>query len=48
LSDKRETLTGKKTFTFFLGKQLAIIFSAISLCSASNFLAEQVAGHFAP
>jgi hypothetical protein len=27
--DKRGTLIGKTTFTFFLGKQLAIIFSAI-------------------
>ena len=48
LPDKRETLAGKTTLTFFFGKQLAIIFSAIFLCSASNFLAEQVAGHFAP
>jgi hypothetical protein len=48
LPDKRGTLTGKIILTFFLGKQLVIIFSAIFLCSASNFLAEQVAGHFAP
>jgi hypothetical protein len=40
-------LAGKITFIFLFGKQLAIIFSAIFLCSASSFLAEQVAGHFA-
>lgn len=48
LFDKRGILIGQITFTFFLGKQLAIIFSAIFLCSISNFLAEQVAEQIAP
>jgi len=48
LPDKRGTLAGKTTFTFFLGKQSAIIFSAIFLCLVSNFRAGQLARHFAP
>jgi len=48
LLDKRGVLVRKITLTFFFGKQLAIIFSAIFLCSVSNFLAGQVTGHFAP
>jgi hypothetical protein len=46
--DKRGTLEGKTTFTFFFEKQLAVIFSAIFLCSFSNFQAEQVSEQFAP
>src|ERR1044072_1411397 len=48
LLDKRGVLVRKITLTFFLGKQLAIIFSVAFLCSASNFLAKQVAEHLAP
>src|SRR5207247_1109645 len=48
LFDKRGTLVGKITFTFFFGKQQAIIFSASFLCFISNFLAEQVVGQLAP
>ena len=48
LLDKRGVLVGKITFIFFLGKQLAIIFSVIFLCSTSNFLAGQVAGQSTP
>jgi hypothetical protein len=46
--DKSGTLEGKTTFTFFLGKQQAIIFSVIFLCSFSNFRAEQISEQFAP
>jgi hypothetical protein len=48
LFDKRGVLVRKATLTFFLGKQLAIIFSVIFLCSISNFRAGQVARHFTP
>jgi len=48
LFDKRGTLTGKITFTFFLGKQWLIIFSTAFLCSFSNFCAGQVEGQLAP
>jgi hypothetical protein len=46
--DKRGVVVGKITFIFFFEKQLAIIFSAVFLCSTSNFLAGQVEGQFAP
>jgi hypothetical protein len=48
LFDRRGGVAGKTTFIFLLGKQLAIIFSVIFLCSASNFLAGQLARHFVP